>query len=512
MYNIIRTPDRCQVFAEKGVTDDIHVDTEVMGGELKVSVTALRNEPRFVVLRWLHETKTEVKILGDAWERSYGDLAWKGIEPDRVMPWYFLLDSKDVGVVGFGVKVRPHAMCHWLFDAEGISLVLDLRCGGVGVKLNGRSLEAATVVYRSYGRMDAFNAACDFCGVMSHTALKVKEPIYGANNWYYAYGDSSYEDIVSDSQYIAKLTKGLNNRPYMVIDDGWEENHVCGPWDKGNKRFPDMEKLMTDMKGCGVKPGLWFRPLTDITNRLCEKHFLRGEKGTLDPTHPDVLSYIAESVSRFRTWGCQLLKHDFSSKDATSVWGKDTFRRFVPEDAAWSFFDRTVTTAEALLTLYETIYRAAGDMLILGCNCVNHLCVGYVHLNRIGDDTSGRQWERSRFMGINTLAFRLPQHRHFFEADADCVGITSAIPWNLNRLWLDLVAGSGTPLFVSCKQQDITPEMEEDLVRAMEVASQQKDKLRPLDWQFNNTPKRWLRNGEELTYSWSNAIGAFELP
>lgn len=53
MYNIIRTPDRCQVFAEKGVTDDIHVDTEVMGGELKVSVTALRNEPRFVVLRWV---------------------------------------------------------------------------------------------------------------------------------------------------------------------------------------------------------------------------------------------------------------------------------------------------------------------------------------------------------------------------------------------------------------------------------------------------------------------------
>lgn len=229
MYNIIRTPDRCQVFAEKGVTDDIHVDTEVMGGELKVSVTALRNEPRFVVLRWLHETKTEVKILGDAWERSYGDLAWKGIEPDRVMPWYFLLDSKDVGVFGFGVKVRPHAMCHWLFDAEGISLVLDLRCGGVGVKLNGRSLEAATVVYRSYGRMDAFNAACDFCGVMSHTALKVKEPIYGANNWYYAYGDSSYEDIVSDSQYIAKLTKGLNNRPYMVIDDGWEENLCAVP-------------------------------------------------------------------------------------------------------------------------------------------------------------------------------------------------------------------------------------------------------------------------------------------
>ena len=242
------------------------------------------------------------------------------------------------------------------------------------------------------------------------------------------------------------------------------------------------------------------------------RHFLRGEKGTLDPTHPEVLAYISESVSRFREWGCRLIKHDFSAYDTTSVWGKDTVRRFIPEQAVWHFYDRTVTTAEALLKLYETIYRAAGDMLVLGCNCVNHLCVGYVHLNRTGDDTSGRQWERTRFMGVNTLAFRLPQHRHFFEADADCVGITADIPWELNRRWLSLVAESGTPLFVSCKQQDMTPDMEADLRRALITASKRTEILRPLDWQYNSTPRVWLKNGVRTVYSWSEETGAFQLP
>ena len=27
--------------------------------------------------------------LGDAWERSYGDLGWRDLIPERVMPWYF---------------------------------------------------------------------------------------------------------------------------------------------------------------------------------------------------------------------------------------------------------------------------------------------------------------------------------------------------------------------------------------------------------------------------------------
>ena len=36
-------------------------------------------------------------------------------------------------------------------------------------------------------------------------------PVYGSNNWYYAYGDSSEEEILSDTDYILKLTEGVKN-------------------------------------------------------------------------------------------------------------------------------------------------------------------------------------------------------------------------------------------------------------------------------------------------------------
>ncbi len=91
--------------------------------------------------------------------------------------------------------------------------------------------------------------------------------------------------------------------------------------------------------------------------------------------------------------------------------------------------------------LYRTIRQAAGDSLVIGCNTVSHLSAGHFEICRVGDDTSGTEWPRTRKMGVNTLAFRGPQHGAFYVADADCVGVTNAVPWSLTRQWLDLLAG-----------------------------------------------------------------------
>ena len=99
--------------------------------------------------------------------------------------------------------------------------------------------------------------------------------------------------------------------------------------------------------------------------------------------------------------------------------------------------------------MYETILENAGDMVIMGCNTLSHLCAGLVHINRTGDDTSGREWERTRRLGVNTMAFRLCQNNRFYVADADCAGITPAVPWSYNKQWVRLLGESGTPLFVS---------------------------------------------------------------
>jgi len=115
----------------------------------------------------------------------------------------------------------------------------------------------------------------------------------------------------------------------------------------------------------------------------------------------------------------------------------------------WSFADRSRTSAEIVVDFYRAIREAAGDAVVIGCNTFSHLCAGLVEVTRTGDDTSGRYWDRTRKMGVNTLAFRIMQNRAFYMADADCIGITDAVPWEQNRVWLKALSRSGSPLFMS---------------------------------------------------------------
>ena len=99
-----------------------------------------------------------------------------------------------------------------------------------------------------------------------------------------------------------------------------------------------------------------------------------------------------------------------------------------------------------------------------------------------GDDTSGRQWERTRRMGVNTLAFRLPQNGTFYTVDADLVGITAAVPWELNQQWLDVLARSGMATIVSPGPPARGPEQRAALRDAFRMAATGGMTARPMDW------------------------------
>lgn len=154
--NCCRIPDVVRVFTEDGtafLTKEgsvfIHKDIKVTFSESKekldISLSALRSEVRFIVCRWNGSFKKKYRFLGDAFERAYGNLEWRGLNPHRIMPWYFVASDNNESL-GFGVKVRPNAFCFWMCDSQGISLWLDVRCGAMGVILGGRQLELATVI------------------------------------------------------------------------------------------------------------------------------------------------------------------------------------------------------------------------------------------------------------------------------------------------------------------------------------------------------------------------------
>ncbi len=169
----------------------------------------------------------------------------------------------------------------------------------------------------------------------------------------------------------------------------------------------------------------------------------------------------------------------------------------------WSMHDTSKTNAEIVSDLYQAIREAAGETYIISCNTFSHLAAGLFEINRIGDDTSGNEWARTRKMGVNTLAFRGIQQGTFYAADPDCVGLTSKVPWEKNKQWMELVAASGTPLFISAKPEATGPEQKLKIKECFKMASQNLPLGEPLDWMETAFPEKWRLNGQTKTFDWN---------
>ncbi len=504
-----RRPDIVTVATETGQTYDYELEFLPTAAELaiqfssSVPVTEIR-------LRWHQPQPVRARILGDHWERGYGDLEWRGYVPERILPWYALVHDFESGrTEGFGVQTGGAAIAHWTIDPAGVTLTLDLRSGTKGVELNGRSIIVSTVVFLTSERDETtFEFSRRFCRALCPAPRLPKFPVYGGNDWYYAYGNNSADSIRRDAALIRDHSPSTTNAPFMVIDAGWFPAEGCGggPYDRGNDKFPDMPGLAAEMKAMNVRPGIWIRPLliddAPVSWQLPENHPVNArEKGViLDPSVPEVLDLVRQDIRRLADWGYDLIKHDFTTFDITGRWGFEMTDRFTGGN--WSFADSTRTTAEIIRDLYSANRQAAGETILIGCNTVGHLGAGLFELQRTGDDTSGREWERTRKMGINTLAFRMPQHDAFFAVDADCVGLTNDVPWEHNRQWLDLLARSGTPLFVSADPAAVGAAQSVALKDAFTLAALEQPATEPLDWLDTTCPSSWKNPSGELRYDW----------
>lgn len=496
--------------------DDINVNLNQDNEHLAIFLTAQTSKVKWIKLRWNNLSwDKNVRFLGDAWERGYGDMEWKGMNPNRFMPWYFCAKSEAKSVC-YGVKVRPSAMCFWQVDSLGMTLFLDVRCGGSGVNLKGRVIKLADVIACEMRDCTSFEAMQEFCGQMCEDPILPKYPVYGSNNWYYAYGKSSESEILADCDYILNLTKDIENKPYMVIDDCWQEHHRLNEyngdtWTKGNEKFPDMKALADKLVKKGVRPGIWVRLLLNEDENI-KNEWRLSHNNCIDPTNPEALNYIKEDIKRICNWGYTLIKHDFSTFDLFGKWGFQ-MSPLVTDDG-WHFYDDSLTSAEVVKLLYKAILDASveasnGETLILGCNTIGHLGAGYMHINRTGDDTSGVIWERTRFMGVNTLAFRLPQHGKFYEIDADCVGIDGGILWSMNKQWADVLAQSGTPLFISVRPNILNETEKQELHEILKVASKQEHHVIPVDWEETTCPEHWQDKDHDIDckYQWFEETG-----
>jgi alpha-galactosidase len=348
-----------------------------------------------------------------------------------------------------------------------------------------------------------------FCKRLSPTPRRVSGAVYGTNDWYYAYGRNTARGIERDADLIASLAPAAGPRPYTIIDDGWTNKAA----------FPDMHSLASSIRNRGARPGIWVRPLQ--ANTKDASHLLlpttrygkrkeRSRDLAYDPTIPEALEKAVAKAREAAAWGYELVKHDFSTYELLGQWGSEMGAS--PTLPGWNLNDRSLTNAEVITRLYQALRGAVGEKVcMIGCNTVGHLSAGVFEVNRTGDDVSGKLWERTRRMGVNTLAFRLVQNRSFFLVDADCVPITPAIDWAKTSQWLDVVARSGTALILSPAPEAVGAEQKRWIRAALENAVVARD-AEAVNWQQDTTPDRWRFSSskeKDANYQWAEAGGTW---
>ena len=465
-------------------------------------------------LRWKCRFPSGLLALGDAWERSYGDLEWRPLQAERAMPWYVMLHG-GAKTAGMGVKTGAASFAFWQVDPAGISLWLDVRNGGNGVELGKRQLAMATIVtYNGATGESAFAATRGLCRAMAEgTKVPAKrgvssvDAIYGSNDWYYAYGRNTHDGLLRDADLVKSVAPAGGEKPFTVIDDGYQDR----------SRFPSLAKLAEDIRSRGVLPGIWIRPLRAPATAgkiLLPAARYVGPAGDAPPAYdttiPEGLEAAAAVATEACGWGFDLIKHDFTTFELFGLWGSQMGAS--PTQGNWHFNDRSVTNAEVVSALYRRLRAACGEeRIILGCNTVGHLSVGIFDASRTGDDVSGKEWERTRRTGVNTLAYRLPQHMIFYSIDADCVALTPEVPWSMSRQWLDVVAKSGSVLLISPDPKAVGDEQRTALREAF-ARYVHRPASEPEDWLETKTPQTWRASGTPESYDWILPEGESPFP
>lgn len=517
--SILRTPDfvtgatekSSYRFEEERTADcPVRYDFVIAENSAKVIVHPSSSPVKFLKLRFNADLSLAESVCGDTWVCCGSDKAiyWTSILGYRNLPWYFYLRAGEKTAC-YGVKTGADCFAFWQADTRGITLFLNLTSGAGGTDLK-ESLTACEIVeYIAPDYQDTYKTAQIFSGIMCDKPNLPNEPIFGLNDWYWAYGNINHNIVMQEIEMLSGLTKGLNHKPFLVVDAGWQKfyngEYIGGPWESSEK-FGDIRQTSEEIHKKGIKAGVWFRPML-TQEELPEDVALRELDGglVLDPSHPYTLEKVASDVKKISGYGFEMIKHDFSVWDIlANVPNNDCSVNFYSSAKAKpKFYDNTKTTATIIKELYRTIQNAAGKTMIMGCGVINHLAAGIHQINRIGIDTSGRHFALTLNNGVNSF-MRLPQNRNFYITDHDCAAFTSKVPFEENLNFLELCAISGTVAMASITPGLLNEKQLQKIADVFKIADRDNNNVDIVGFEKTAMPERFVYNGEIKEYNWFN--------
>jgi len=473
---------------DNGPCNHVKFTYEIGATAAKITVYPSGSPVRYLKLRFRGDLSFVESVYGEHWERVGGEAyaEWRSVMGARALPWICYL--KGAGRFAcYGVRVQPDCFPFWQVDARGITLFLNLCNGNVGTDLREPLVACELVRYVSPEGEDAYTAAKKFSRLLIDTPVMPAEPVFGANNWYWAYGKISHESVMRECDYLMRMCEGVKHSPYMIIDDGWQFNrtyteggaYIGGPWEMPNARFGDMAKTAEGIHKKGAKSGLWFRPLLTLGEFPDEARLTKSDRGgfILDASHPYTLERVERDAARIRSWGFDLIKHDFTTIDTLGINPFSGDRHlFGFMRAANCFYDKTKTTATVLKNLYRAIQKGAGGAEVIGCNTLSHLTAGVHSVYRTGNDTSGRHFEWTRRYGVNSV-MRLPQNDLLYRVDPDCAAFTEKVDPELNLDYLEMCAVTGMTTLASVTPDILTSSQMKRINEIYRIADEDKMRL-----------------------------------
>ncbi len=516
---VLRQPDRVM-----GATDEspyrfeedlqaecpVQYEYRVEEKSAKVIVYPSGAPVKFLKLRFRADLSFVEAVCGDEWERcgSGGPIEWRSMMNHRRLPWFCYLRSGQQ-LACYGVKTGADCFAFWQADTHGLTLFLNLMNGNSGTDLQSELIACEVVERIAPEGETPYESAAAFAGVMCEHPVLPKAPVFGVNNWYWAYGRITYDSVMVETDYLMEMTGDTKNRPYMIIDDGWQFNrttsspaYIGGPW-YGGEHFGDMEKTADSIHEKGAKAGIWFRPLLTLGRIPDEARLWLNAGGQImDPSHPYTLERVQTDAARLSGWGYELIKHDFTSHDLFESSVLASTHGVSLMGGGRKFFDKTKTMATIMKNLYKAIQKGAGDADVIGCNVVGHLSAGIHSMQRVGGDTSGRSYEHTVRNGVNSM-MRLPQNGKFFMIDPDCAAFTEKVSPEANLDFLEMCAITGVTTLASVTPGILTPEQMKRIRQIYQIADQNEKHYGIVNFEKTSLPEIFEGNGERREFDWT---------
>lgn len=314
---------------------------------------------------------------------------------------------------------------------------------GAGVTLDGLFIQLTG----DLAAEDAFNDYLSFLAqghpFRGATTPLLREAFHCTWN-YGVFADQTEKSLLPTARFIAKQFPNLK---WFLMDAGYLAGDIdttfldrfypdpnqfisAGKWPKGIRGYTD------ELRGLGLRPGLWWSPTARMNSRLFADHpdwFLKSADGTpyrigehngfLDYTHPEALAYLDRTLAVILgEWGMDACKMDFWSQNF--------------EDRDARLHDPAVTAVQARTRFFETIRKhLPKDGVFMTCVAtgmgnpfIGQWADSYRNTIDIGAGTWAEQLNNC-IWALPTLGF---EGRKTFLPNNDSVGANLAVPDNEN--------------------------------------------------------------------------------